>query len=232
MAEESGHFEQEAKRHIENNAKRSPVLSEEKISPLQAGIVAVLFIIMFVAAAFVIKSIYFKPSVFRTAAEREISKYKTMIENDPNNSDSHVALAGLYIDNGEPEKAITQLGRALKLDPYSWKADFEMGLAYEALKKYDSAITYYKRASEVNPRNEYPYYQLGRLYHKRGMHKDAIDAYKKALSIDPDLADVHYSLGVCYENTGDKTLAKKEYNEALKYIKDFKEAKEALKRLE
>lgn len=235
--EETELFKEKAEKHSEPDIhaagnKLDLFLPKEKISPLHAGTVVVLFIIMFVTAAFVIKSMYVKPSVFRTAAEREISKYKTMIENDPNNTSSYIVLAGLYIDNGEPEMAVNKLERALELDPQSWKAHFEMGLAYKALKKNDSAIIYYKKATELNPKSEYPYYHLGLLYHRQGKHEDAIEAYKKALSINPNLADVHYSLGVCYEKVGDKSLARIEYNEALKYIKDYKEAKRALNRLE
>jgi tetratricopeptide (TPR) repeat protein len=118
------------------------------------------------------------------------------------------------------------------LDSRSWKADFEMGVAYEALKDYNLAIVYYKKATEINPNNEYPYYQLGRIYQKQGALKTAIAAYKKTLSLNPNLADAHYSIGVCYEKTGNKALAKTEYIEALKYIKDYKEAQAALKRLE
>jgi Flp pilus assembly protein TadD len=64
------------------------------------------------------------------------------------------------------------------------------------------------------------------------MYEEAISCFKKALSVSPNLADVHYSLGTCYEKTGRKDLAKMEYIETLKYINDFKEAKDALKRLE
>jgi tetratricopeptide (TPR) repeat protein len=208
------------------------VESEEKISRLQVSIVAVLFLIMFITAGFVIKSIYFKPSVVRTSAEREILQYQGAIDNNPNNAGPHISLAGVYMDNGEPEKAITELNRALALDPQSWKADFMMGLAYEALEKYDDAIDFYLKASKLNPKNEYAYYQLGKLYQKRGLHKVAINYLRKALSVDPNLADVHYNLGVCYEKTGRKDLAKIEYTETLKYVNDFKEAKDALKRLE
>jgi tetratricopeptide (TPR) repeat protein len=205
---------------------------EERISRLQVSVVVVLFLIMFVTAGFVIKSIYFKPPVVRTSAEREILQYQGAIDNNPNSAGPHISLAGVYMDNGEPEKAITELNRALALDPQAWKANFMMGLAYEALEKYDDAIEYYVKASKINPKNEYAYYQLGKMYHKRGLHKVAINYFRKALSVSPNLADVHYSLGVCYEKTGRKDLAKIEYTETLKYVNDFKEAKDALKRLE
>jgi tetratricopeptide (TPR) repeat protein len=211
---------------------QNTVTPEEKISRLQVSIVVALFLIMFVTAGFVIKSIYFKPSVVRTSAEREILQYQGAIDSNPNDAGPHISLAGVYLDNNGPEKAITELNRALSLDPQSWKANFMMGLAYEAIQKFPVAIDYYKKASDLNPRDAYPYYQLGKIYSKRGMYEEATSCFKKALSVNPNLSDVHYSLGVCYEKTGRKDLAKKEYVETLKYVNDFKEAKDALKRLE
>jgi tetratricopeptide (TPR) repeat protein len=236
VAEKFRFFKQRSEQSGENTSfdidSQDAVAPEERISRLQVSIVVVLFLIMFITAGFVIKSIYFKPSVVRTSAEREILQFQGAIDSNPNNAGPHISLAGVYLDNSEPEKAITELNRALSLDPQSWKANLMMGLAYEAIQKFSVAIDYYKKASDLNPRNEYPYYQLGKIYNKRGMYEEAIDYFKKALSVSPNLADVHYSLGVCYEKTGRNDLAKNEYIETLKYVNDFKEAKDALKRLE
>ncbi|MBE0448026.1 MAG: tetratricopeptide repeat protein [Actinobacteria bacterium] len=205
----------------------------DRISIWLAGSIIIFLLLMFVIAGLIVQRVYYKPPVVRTAIERDLLRYKTTIKNNPKDAEAHVGLASIYLEIGQPDKAVKELNTAIKLEPRSWNARFELGMAYDALNKTDEAARQFWQAIAIDPSNEYAFHQLGRLYHKQKQYDRAIQAYKKTLGINPTLADTHYYLGQCYEKTNKKELAKREYKEALKYVDNkYPEAERALKRLE
>lgn len=204
----------------------------EEISIWLVGAVVIFLILMFAVTGLIVHRVYFQPQVARTAIERDMLKFKEAIKKNPNDADAYIGLADVYLEMQDPQSAINVLNKAIEIKPKSWSAHFEMGRAYDAQNKTGKAIDQFAQATAIDPYNELAFYQLGRLYQKQKNYGQAIQAYKKTLKINPTLADAHYYMGNCYEKTNKVELAKNEYREALKYITNYTEAKEALKRLE
>lgn len=216
--------------YLDKTVDQENPLSDE-ISLWLAGSIILFLILVFFVVGLIVRKVYFQPPVIRTAIERDIFRYRETIKNNPRDSEAHVGLASIYNEIEQPKKAVRELNTALALNPRSWNAHFELGIAYEAMGEPGNATSHFWRAANIDPSNELAFYQLGRLYEKQKDYNRAVQAFKKTLEINPTLADAHYHLGRCYEATNKADLAKQEYREALRYIKGYQEAEEALKRL-
>jgi Tfp pilus assembly protein PilF len=96
---------------------------------------------------------------------------------NPGNANTHY-FYGLFClaPQGRFDEAITEIQKALELDPLSLIIGKNLGRAYLFKRDFDLAIKQIKRALEVDP-NYFPAReQLYLVYEARGMYKEAIDA--------------------------------------------------------
>ncbi|MGA9168653.1 MAG: tetratricopeptide repeat protein, partial [Nitrososphaeraceae archaeon] len=73
---------------------------------------------------------------------------------------------------------------------------------------------------------------LGFIYYKQGLYEKAKSEFIKAIEKMPDLPQAYYNLGVLYNEEGDKERARKLFQTALNIDRDYKEAKQAMKKLD
>lgn len=134
-----------------------------------------------------------------------------------------------YINNGQHKFAIGAFKTAIKINPSSTEAHFNLGRAYKRAGKDEQARTEFAICKRLNPNkyNEYVkkyrekidyevagtknYSDLGSAYAEKGMIDDAINAYKKSIEIEPDNARSHYSLGTLYAMKGKYSDAADEF---------------------
>jgi Ca-activated chloride channel family protein len=94
-------------------------------------------------------------------------------------------------------------------------------------KEYKESSTSYRT---VNTNNE-ALYNLGNSLYKEGKYKDAIEIYNKIITTDKELESKKlHNIGNSYVNTKNLTKAKESYEKSLK-IKEDKETKENLERV-
>jgi len=78
------------------------------------------------------------------------------------NSDvGHLAL-------GRATGDLTELQRAVKLNPRRPDAYIELGALLETKRDFPAAITAFRRAAELSPKDSVPHYRLARLYARTG----------------------------------------------------------------
>jgi len=70
---------------------------------------------------------------------------------DPLSADEHVALGVSYEKKGNLDLAAREYGRALKKDPSSFQARFNLGNVRLAEKRYDAAREEFLKALELRP---------------------------------------------------------------------------------
>ncbi|MBW2610224.1 MAG: tetratricopeptide repeat protein, partial [Deltaproteobacteria bacterium] len=58
-----------------------------------------------------------------------------------------------------------------------------LGIAYEALKRWDKAIEAYKKAIQYSPATPPPYIRLGRLYNSLNRKDEALRVLKQVLGM-------------------------------------------------
>lgn len=102
-------------------------------------------------------------------------------------------------DSGKYEEAVEKFEAALKIDPRSDVANYEMAAAYFALGKYDKCITHCDKALGPNSMFMDAAYMLkGNALDMAGKPQDAIKVYLKSLKNNPDNNLTHYNLGLTY----------------------------------
>ncbi len=114
----------------------------------------------------------------------------------------HYYLGAAYIDNGEYEKAKSELDNAIRIKPDYADAYNSLGIYYYKVGHYEEAIAACNQAIRMNPNDGEAYNNLGIDYYKLGRYEEAEKAYKQAISINPDFAEAYNNLGSLYGTEG------------------------------
>jgi TolB-like protein/Tfp pilus assembly protein PilF len=117
-------------------------------------------------------------------AERE---FKRALELNPNYADAHYRYAWTYLTPlGKSDQAISEMKKALELDPFSRMDNTVFGLTYFYARKYDEAEEQFKKAIELNPDFFVTYYHLAWLYSQMGQYPNAISEFTKGRLLSGD----------------------------------------------
>jgi serine/threonine protein kinase/Flp pilus assembly protein TadD len=117
-------------------------------------------------------------------AEQE---FKRAIELNPNYADAHYRYAWTYLTPlGKSEQAISEMKKALELDPFSRMDNTVLGLTYFYARKYDHAEEQFKKAIELNPDFFVTYYHFAWLYSQMARYPNAISEFTKGRLLSGD----------------------------------------------
>ena len=128
---------------------------------------------------------------------------------------------GKYTD---PKKAIEYLNNAIKLQPENYSTWYNLGLAYDNLKRYNDAIEAYRQALRINPEDALTWTNLGAAYCDLKRYNDAMDASRQALRIDPEYAIAWNNRGTVYANLKRHSDAVEAYRQALRLDPEYADA--------
>jgi len=93
---------------------------------------------------------------------------------------------------------VTDLTRAIELDPkYAW-ALAQRGEAYGQMGRYDEAVTDLTRAIELDPKPAWALAVRGEAYRQMGRYDEAMTDLTRAIELDPKSAWTLASLGATY----------------------------------
>lgn len=107
----------------------------------------------------------------------------------------HVVLGAMAAQAGAIDDGITELKRAIALEPVSADAWRELGTAYALAGKPADAEASYQRAIRYSPNSWMTYSELGTFYNRQQQYRKAEDALNTAASLAPDNYIVYRSLG-------------------------------------
>ncbi len=115
--------------------------------------------------------------------------------NNPNSDEILTILIETLFDYGgylndyytlEYEKAKEVFKRIITLSPNSYRAHYNLGLAFFNLNQFQEAKNSFKKALSIKPDYKYCFYNLGLIYETNEKYKQALHYYEKALKIDPN----------------------------------------------
>lgn len=93
-------------------------------------------------------------------------------------------------DAGKTEKAMSAYKSAIKLNPQSFEANFNLGFAQLKSGDHVAAETSLKAATALDPKDSEAFKLLGVACIKQGKQDEALGAWKTSLELDPKQPDV------------------------------------------
>lgn len=155
---------------------------------------------------------------------RMVFDYWFMYTNREILSSHYSDLGGDYVKKSDFKSALSELRKAVQIDPNSPLAHNNLGNVYEKIGELNLAVSGYQEAIEINPHRAESHYNLGSIYAKQGKMDLAIEKYKEAIEIYPHYAEAHLNLGVAYRHEGELDLAVSEYEKIIQIDPDHARA--------
>ncbi|WP_338316134.1 tetratricopeptide repeat protein, partial [Streptomyces bohaiensis] len=103
---------------------------------------------------------------------------------------------------GNHEQAVTDLTRAIELNPGDELNHYWRGLAHHAAGNYEQAITDLTRAIELEPDDALNHLWRGLAHHEAGNYEQAITDLTRAIELNPDNASNHHWRGTTHHEAG------------------------------
>jgi TolB-like protein/Tfp pilus assembly protein PilF len=135
------------------------------------------------AEAHVSRGLLFVEDLNLKEAERE---YQRAIELNPNYAFAHYLFGfDVLTPLGDFDHAISEMNRAVELDPFSGIINANLGWCYLCARRYPEAVAQFRKAAELDPNSPMP--ALGLAHELSGQREQAITAYQRAYDLDHDL---------------------------------------------
>jgi len=113
----------------------------------------------------------------------------------------HLAIGHLLWLTEQPDLAVVELQKELRLNPAHAEACGEIGTILVSQHEAEKAIPYLERAVHLKPDLLNAYQQLGKAFYLRNDYNRAERELKKVLTVDPE-GNAHYLLGMVYRDAG------------------------------
>jgi serine/threonine protein kinase/Tfp pilus assembly protein PilF len=126
-------------------------------------------------------------SRFETDVDAAAQRFKAAIAADASYFDAHFFLAKAHTRKSEPALAEREYKEAVRINPKSADAQFNLGFVYFSQKRYDDARKQYEKVVELKP----PYladvfYNLAACYEQMKRKSDAIETLRRGVKAVPD----------------------------------------------
>jgi tetratricopeptide (TPR) repeat protein len=212
-----------------------------------------LIVVVLVTAALMLLTVRGRNNAPRSVAERDISTWETATTERPSDSNAWARLSSAYADAKRYDDAIStaRRGRAITGEDVLWLVEAD---ALRASGKYEQAVQAYTQAEKAITADQkvvssglkkkdiyvaFPSDAIGLARYGRALSEYALGDLRAAsrdmsmaVDVAPDQAYMSVALGDYRLKAGDRVGAAAAYKAALKYVPDYKEALDGLKKAE
>ena len=149
-------------------------------------------------------------TIFDWDWSRVESLYQRSLSLNPNSAMAHDSYGLMYLSAmGRHEEAITELKRAVELDPLSAQYPHDLGWVMYTARRYDAAIEQFQKALQMESGISNAYRGLGESYAYKGMYEKSIEAMQNLVKTSEGSSYALASLGWAYGVAGKKDDALK-----------------------
>ena len=143
--------------------------------------------------------------------ELTLEQLQYIVKKNPRFPGVHHHIALVYINSGEPAKAIEELNTELRYYPENAQARLELGETLLKLNQYHKAAEELLIAARQAPQMPAIQFALAKAYKAEGRTAKALEAARKCVELDSSFADGHYLLGQLYRDANQPELARKQF---------------------
>jgi serine/threonine protein kinase/Flp pilus assembly protein TadD len=101
----------------------------------------------------------------------------------PSYAYAHQWCANLFNLLGRREEALTEMKKALELDPLSLIINADLGRTYYWARQYDQSLEQFRKTLDLDPNFALAHLWLGQVYEQRRMYETAISEFQKGISL-------------------------------------------------
>ncbi len=142
----------------------------------------------------------------------------------PQNAQIAILAGKALADAGQDGQAAPILERALRLDPRSSTAQYELALVYQRTNRVSDAANLFKKVAEAEPKNSAALINLGLALSQLQRAQDALPYLQRAIALDPNNLTAHQDLAAAYIQVDQVASGVRELETALKLAPDSPKA--------
>ncbi len=154
--------------------------------------------------------------------------YQAILRDHPGSTGALHFLGLVAHKEGDPERAIDLLERAVAQTGTAPFFHGNLGEVYRALGRYGDAVASCRKALEFYPVYPEALNTLGAALMELGELEEAETTLKRAIEFKPDLAEAHANLGNALRRNGREDRAAKAFQRALRHNHELTGARLAL----
>lgn len=128
----------------------------------------------------------------------ERTLWSTAIQISPQAFYAYRNRAQTFLEQGNPEQAISDFSQAVKILPDFAPAYFNRATAYRAMGKWELAIKDYSRAIELDPNYPDPYNNRAVVYKILGKPQRTLADLDKYISLAPQYPEAYFNRGMIH----------------------------------
>ena len=123
-------------------------------------------------------------------ALKEIARHEQILQTDPGNQESAVALANLYFDGRKFSKAASLYEQAIKQDPTNVNLITDLGSCFLQTNEFEKAIAYYNQSLAIVPDHVQTLINLGIARASLGDKAGAAQAWQRVITTHPEHPEI------------------------------------------
>ncbi len=144
-----------------------------------------------------------------------VQAYRRGLELKPGYEMGRYWYAWSLLVSGRPQDAVSELERALAIDPLSYYMNSGAAAMFNYLGRYDQALAYARKALDLGPVAPQPYLDLALAYVGKSMPAEAVAALEKAAALGEREGEPLPDLAAYYAHCGRPAQARKLLDELL-----------------
>lgn len=164
---------------------------------------------------------------------KSIRYFNECLIRDKDNYKANIQLAVIYTRMKNP-LAFEYYENALRIDPSSAEAYYNMGTLFQDLEMYNEAIDAYITVTRLEKDmgfRDNAFYNLGYIHIELKVYDAARDYFGHAIRENPKYFQAYYAKGYTHEVLGDLQNAKAYYDKAIDLYPGYTAAREAMHRV-
>ena len=140
-------------------------------------------------------------------------KLVKLLKMAPQNSEATHLLGVIHYIEGEPQKAITYISRAILINPVEPSFHINLGSAYQQANANDKARCSFEKAIALNPNSCDAHYNLGNLFLQQQQLEKATLSYQQVILLNPLHINALHNLGVILQKQNNLPAALNVYKQ-------------------